>query len=72
MPEKRCPYCGSDAVMLFFPNIPAFTTWHCSSCDQMFPATEAEADAEIERRAEQRAEESDDDDDFAFSLHDPD
>jgi len=46
----KCPYCESENVVIFFPNMPWFTHKHCIDCGLNSAASEAEINAELEAR----------------------
>lgn len=50
MEPKTCPNCGGK-LLLFYPNIPAFTGWYCvANCGTVLPATEEEIEQELAHR----------------------
>lgn len=59
-PRYKCPYDGAELV-LFFPNIPWFTGWYCTTCEFHMAATQEEVERELDRRGRQEEEEENED-----------
>ncbi len=51
-PRLICPFCASEEVTLFFPNMPWFTLAHCHTCGGQWRPTEEQIDEELKRRNE--------------------